>query len=176
MEIPIESKTVLIGRNFRFRQDEVQLPNGRITTRDIVEHPGSVGIIPITGEGEILLVEQYRYAVGRTLMEIPAGTLEESETMEECVYRELKEETGYEASVIEKIVSCYTTPGYSSEKIQIYLAKNLEKGESSPEEDEIIRVVKLNMDKVIEMIGNKEIDDAKTILGLLGYLTKVNPP
>lgn len=169
MEKGVKSNLVLEGKNFSFKRDLVELPSGRTTVRDIVLHPGAVGILPFTDEGEIVLVEQYRYAAGKKLLEIPAGTIEEGEGVEACVLRELAEETGYLASKIEKIITCYTSPGYSSELLHVYLAEDLTETEPHTEEDEFLNVVKMKHEKVYEMIRMNKIIDAKTILALLYF-------
>ncbi len=125
LEKALKSKTVWRGRFFAFRSDEVELPDGKVTVRDIVEHPGAVAIIPILSDGRILLVRQYRYAVGKELLEIPAGTMEAGESPQECAKRELSEETGYEAERIMELTRFYTAPGYSSELIHIFVARGL---------------------------------------------------
>ncbi len=170
MENLVESNLVLEGKNFSFKQDKVELPNGRITLRDIVQHPGAVGILALTDLNEVILVEQFRYATGKTLLEIPAGTIEQNESIEACVFRELEEETGYMAKKIRKLVSCYTSPGYSSEILHIYLAEDLIKTASKNEEDEVLEVVKMKMDDALELVKSNLIIDAKTILALQCYM------
>ncbi len=147
------------------------MPNGRCTSRDIVDHPGAVAIIPILPDGQIVLVRQYRYAVKNDLLEIPAGTLEKNETPLACAMRELQEETGYKAKSMTKLLSCNVAPGYSSELIHFYLASDLEKIQSSMELDENITVEIINLEQIVEMIKENTIVDAKTIVGMLTYLT-----
>ena len=171
MEKTISSKLLHKGRNFSFKTDTVQLKNGKQTTRDIVEHPGAVAIIPIQGE-EIALIQQYRYAAGKTLLEIPAGTLEPGEDPLACAVRELREETGYAASNWDKLLSCYMAPGYSSEVIHFYVAEGLNQIGGTPEEDEDIEVVLKGFNETLVMIEENTIEDAKTIIGILAYLTK----
>jgi len=171
MEKTVASKLLHKGRNFSFKTDTVQLKNGKQTTRDIVEHPGAVAIIPIQGE-EIALIQQYRYAAGKTLLEIPAGTLEPGEDPLACAVRELREETGYAASNWDKLLSCYMAPGYSSEVIHFYVAEGLNQIGGTPEEDEDIEVVLKGFNETLVMIEENTIEDAKTIIGILAYLTK----
>jgi ADP-ribose pyrophosphatase len=170
MENLVESNLVLEGKNFSFKQDKVMLPNGRITLRDIVQHPGAVGILAITDLNEVILVEQFRYATGKKLLEIPAGTIEQNENIEACVFRELEEETGYKAKKTRKLVSCYTSPGYSSEVLHIYLAEDLVETTSKAEEDEILEVVKMSLEDALELVKSNQIIDAKTILALQYYM------
>jgi len=171
MEKTISSKLLHKGRNFSFKTDTVQLKNGKQTTRDIVEHPGAVAIIPIQGEN-IALIQQFRYAAGKTLLEIPAGTLEPGEDPLACAVRELREETGYAASNWDKLLSCYMAPGYSSEVIHFYVAEGLNQIGGTPEEDEDIEVVLKGFNEILAMIEENTIEDAKTITGILAYLTK----
>ena len=172
MEKTISSKLHHKGKYFSFKTDTVQLKNGKQTNRDIVEHPGAVAIIPIKGE-EIALIKQYRYAARKTLLEIPAGTLEIGEDPLNCAIRELREETGYGASDWNKLLSCYMAPGYSSEVIHFFVAEGLTLIGGTPEEDEDIDVVHIGFNEALEMIENNTIEDSKTITGILAYLTKV---
>lgn len=167
MEKTISSKLLHEGRHFSFLVDDVELPNGHVTQRDIVRHPGAVAIIPILGDGKVVLVRQYRYAAGRELLEIPAGTLEEGEPPLECAARELTEETGYEAEELEPVLSCFMAPGYSDEVIHFFAARGLTEVGADTEPDEDISVVPLDLAEVRRMIGENVIEDAKTIVGIL---------
>jgi ADP-ribose pyrophosphatase len=174
MEETISSRVLQAGRSFSFKTDEVRLPSGRVTRRDIVVHPGAVAIVAVDGP-EIVMVRQYRYAAGRELLEIPAGTLEPGEDPDACAARELQEETGYTAKTWRKLLSCYTAPGYSSEVIHIYAAEGLEPVGQSPENDESINVERINFDDALRMIEGNMIEDAKTVAGVLSYLTRASP-
>lgn len=167
MEKTLTSKLILRGRNFSFYTDEVELSNGRRTQRDVVRHPGSVAIIPVLPDGRVVMVRQYRYAAGKTLLEIPAGTMELDESPLKCAYRELREETGYEAGEMEKVLSCFIAPGYSSEVIHFYVARNLREVGGDQEQDEDISVERYDPKKILEMIRENTVDDAKTIIGLV---------
>jgi ADP-ribose pyrophosphatase len=171
LEKTLSSKILFEGKHFSFKTDVVELPNGIRTVRDTVDHPGAVAVIPILPDGRIVLVRQYRYAVRRDLLEIPAGTLEKGENPYDCAVRELREETGYETINMEMLMSCYVAPGYSSELIHFYLASVLRKGESNLELDEAITVEKFEFKQVLKMIKENTIVDAKTIVGMLAYLT-----
>ena len=171
VEETIESKTLHNGRNFSFKTDRVRLSNGRETVRDVVDHPGAVAIVPVDGD-ELVFVRQYRYAAGRELLEIPAGTLESGEDPYGCAVRELQEETGYAASAWSRLLSCYMAPGYSSEVIHFYVAEGLSQVGMNPEEDESITVERHSFDEVVKMIEDNEIMDSKTITGVLSYLTR----
>ena len=166
MERTLSSRLIHEGRHFRFLQDEVELPSGRRTKRDIVRHPGAVAIVPFLPDGRVILVRQYRYATGKSLLEIPAGTLEEGEDPQECARRELIEETGYEASELTALLSCYMAPGYSDEIIHFYEARGLREVGMSPEEDESIEVEDFEIGEILRMIELNLIEDAKTIIGI----------
>ena len=167
MEKTISSRLLHEGRHFGFHVDEVELPGGRRTKRDVVRHPGAVAIVPLLADGRVILIRQYRYAAGKMLLEIPAGTLELGEAVEDCVKRELREETGYEAREIRRFLSCFMAPGYSSEMIHFYIARDLGEVGGVPEPDEEINVEVLELKKVRELIAENVIEDAKTIIGIL---------
>ncbi len=167
MEKTLKSKLLHEGRHFSFLRDEVELPNGHRTYRDTVRHPGAVAIVPVLPDGRVVMVRQYRYAAGKELLEIPAGTLEPGEPPLECARRELIEETGYEAGEMEALLCCYMAPGYSSEVVHLYLAGGLREvgGESEPDEE--LAVEKLDLGAARELIKANVIEDAKTIIGVL---------
>jgi len=167
MEKTLSSRLLHKGRNFDFLVDEVELPNGHVTQRDIVRHPGAVAIVPILGDGRVALIRQFRYATGKTLLEIPAGTLERGEPPLECAARELREETGYEAEEIEPLLSCFMVPGYSDEVIHFFVARGLSVVGDDPEIDEEITLELHSLEEVRRMIEENVIEDAKTIVGIL---------
>jgi ADP-ribose pyrophosphatase len=162
----VSRRHVYEGRVVNLRVDTVRLPSGRITTREIVEHGGSVAIVALGDEDDVLLVNQFRSAVGTALLELPAGTLEAGEEAEACALRELEEETGFAAEHIEELYVFYTSPGFCNERIWLYLATGLKPGSQDVASDESIEVVKLPLSIAMEMIGSGEICDGKTILGL----------
>lgn len=153
------------GRVIALRVDEALLGSRRVL-REVVEHPGSVAVVPLLSGSEVILIKQYRYAVGRELLEIPAGTLKKGETPVECARRELIEETGYRAKSLKKLGGVYLAPGYSDELIRIYLAEGLEFVGQRVEEDENIRVVALSLEKALQEVLKRRFYDAKTICGL----------
>lgn len=163
----IESNTIYKGRLFNVRVDKVLTSWGRSTIREIVEHPGAVVIIPLLDEESVVLVSQYRHAVGKVLLELPAGTLEAGEDPERCARRELEEETGFIAGRVEKVATLYLAPGYSTEKVHLYVASDLKKVGQKLEPDERIRTVVLKIDEVVEMIMKGGIEDAKTVAGIM---------
>ena len=169
MERTLNSTLLHTGRHFSFLQDEVELPDGRRTHRDIVRHPGAVAIVPILPDGRIVLVRQYRYAAGKALLEIPAGTLEPGEDPLECARRELREETGFEAEEINGLLSCFMAPGYSSEVIHFYVARGLKEVGAELEPDEAIENEALELGEILKKIEDNTIEDAKTIVGVLTF-------
>jgi len=148
------------------RVDDVKLDDGVVTKREIVEHRGATAIVPVLEDGRVVLVRQYRYAATTDLLEIPAGTLEAQEEPEVCARRELEEETGYKCQEIRKMSVIFLAPGYSTERIHIYLAKGLTETKPRMEEDERINVEKTPMPVALQMISSGKIQDAKTIAGL----------
>ncbi|SES70417.1 ADP-ribose pyrophosphatase [Natronincola peptidivorans] len=172
--MPIEEKTlkserIYEGKIINLRVDTVELPQKKYSKREIVEHSGAVGILPITKENKIIFVRQFRKPVEEILLEIPAGKIEANESTEKCALRELKEETGYSAKDIKKILDFYTTPGFTNEVMHIYLAENLEEGTASPDEDEYIELVSLSLEEALEYIKEGKIKDSKTIIAILTY-------
>jgi len=166
-EKTIESKQIYKGKVVQLRVDTVSLPDGRTRMREIVVHPGAAAIVPVMNEGEeeeVLFVEQYRKAVDSPTLEIPAGTLEEGESPEECAKRELIEETGFQATKLDKLIEFYPSPGFSSEIIHIFKASGLKKV-SDAEAELSIKFVPL--EELLTKIRNGEIKDGKTIIGVL---------
>jgi len=166
METRIGSETVYKGSLITVRVDDVKLPDGRRTRREVVEHPGAVGIVAMNPAGNVLLIEQYRYAVGRTLLEIPAGTIEAGESPEESARRELLEETGYRAGELTEIGSFFVSPGWATEEIVLYRAGALSHTGHAPDHDEILRVVEVDPARIPVLMRDGTIADAKTIIAL----------
>lgn len=173
-EKTMKSERIYEGRIINLRVDTVELSNKKYSKREIVEHPGAVGIIAITKDDEVILVKQYRKPVEDTLLEIPAGKLEPKENPQECAIRELEEETGFATDNVEKILEFYTTPGFSNEVMHIYIAKDLKEGTVNLDDDENIQIIKLPIDEVLYKIKTGEIKDAKTIIGILTYTNLLN--
>lgn len=169
-EHTLRTSTVFSGNLINVRQDDVRLPSGRESVREVVEHPGAVGILPVNAEGNFILVRQYRYAVGRELLEIPAGTREPDEPPRDCAIRELEEETGYRATEIEHLVSFYVSPGWCNEELIVYRARDLTAGDSSPEQDEDLEPVVIRPDQVSGLMRDGMIADAKTVTAILTHL------
>lgn len=165
-EKTMKSERIYEGKILSIRIDTVELPDKKYSKREIVEHPGAVAIVPITEEKEIFLVKQFRKATETVLLEIPAGKLEINEQPAECAIRELKEETGLDAEKFEYILDYFSSPGFTNEKIRIFMAIGVTIGESEPEEDEYIDVVKIKIDEALNMINDGIIKDGKTIIGI----------
>ncbi len=166
-EHTIESRRIYEGRALKLRVDTVVLPGGRVSSREIVEHSGAVAIVPLDSGMNVLMVRQYRKPVEQPLLEVPAGGLDEGEEPEACAHRELREETGYLAARMEALASFFTTPGFCDEVMHAFLATGLTPGVADPDEDENIEVVPVPLDRVLSMIQQGEIRDAKSIAALL---------
>lgn len=166
-EKPIDTERIFEGRVINVRVDKVELPDGRTASREIVEHHGGVGIIPITDDGEVLMVSQYRTAAKTMMLEIPAGKLEKGEDPLECGKRELIEETGYSGSEFIPLGAYYATPGYCEEKLTIYLARGLEWQGQHLDDGEFLNVKKYSLDELFNMVMNNEIYDCKTAIAIL---------
>ena len=151
----------------RVRLDRVQLCDGKMTKREVVEHPGGVCILPVDPEGNCTMVRQFRYPFGRMMLEAPAGKLEYGEDPRDCAVRELSEETGFTADELIDLGAMCTSPGFSTEVLHLYLALGLHSGESHPDEDEFLNVEKIPLRKLTEMVMNNEIEDGKTIAAVL---------
>ena len=134
---------------------------------DILKHPGAAAIVAVTDKNEVVLIRQYRHAIGGFIWEIPAGTLDQAEKHLICAGRELEEETGYRAARMRKIGEVVPVPGYSDERIYVYLASGLSIGDARPEHDEYLSIHLFSFEHALEMVYNGEISDAKTIFGLL---------
>jgi ADP-ribose pyrophosphatase len=165
-ELVTNTQNVYSGNLLRLHVDTVRLPNGREATREIVEHPGAVAVIPILDNKKLLVVRQYRTPAHKHLMEIPAGTLEPGETPVSCARRELIEETGYAARQLRKLFSCYLAPGYSTEKIHFFLASQLVPTKTKQAEDESITVQVMDLHEALRAVERGKIQDAKTISAL----------
>jgi ADP-ribose pyrophosphatase len=168
-EKTISGETIYEGRIITLRVEEVELPDGKIAKRELIKHPGAVAIIPITADGKLILVEQFRKALDRTLVEIPAGKMEFGEAPEVTAVRELEEETGYGAEKFTYLQSFATSPGFADEIIHLYLAEELIKIENpaAGDEDEFIDLVEVTIEEAEELITKGKIFDAKTAFAVL---------
>ncbi len=168
MEKTISTQVIFNGMLLTVLKDDVLLENGAMSVREHVLHPGAVAVVPVTNDGKVILVEQYRYPIKQKLLEIPAGKFDKpGEDILECAKRELEEETGYKAASYTYLGYIHTTPGFSNEIIHLYLAQELTPGQSNPDEDEILEIRIEDFNTVVEKCINGEITDAKTIAGIL---------
>ncbi|MBC2723422.1 NUDIX hydrolase [Desulfosporosinus sp.] len=161
----LEGEVLFEGRMLRLDRDTVRLPNGLQTSREVVRHPGAVGIVAIQDQ-ELLLVRQYRYAIAQETLEIPAGKLDPKEPPLECAVRELREETGYRGTM-EHISTFYTTPGFTDEVMHLFLARDLVWDPLTPDDDEFIGVERISWEDAVQGVHQNKFNDAKTILGIL---------
>jgi ADP-ribose pyrophosphatase len=158
------------GRAVNLRVDTVRTPGGRETTREIVEHENCVAIIAVDDEGNILLVSQFRKPVEKELLEIPAGGIDPGETPEESVRREMREETGFLPQKVEKLGGFYSSPGFCTEYLYLYLATDLVSSPLQAEDSEGITLVRVSPAQIPDLIASGTICDAKSIAGLLVFL------
>jgi ADP-ribose pyrophosphatase len=166
MEQKIQTLASLTTKYITVHLDEVALRSGQQRKRIFVEHPEAAAIVPFVSDNEIILVRQYRYALGRETLEIPAGKIDGEESPEQCIRRELVEETGYEAGNIKWLYTYAPAIGYSNELIHLYMGKDLSKLEKRIDEDEISSVHIVALEDVMNMIRDHKIFDGKTILAL----------
>jgi ADP-ribose pyrophosphatase len=166
----IEKQMVFRGKKIQVEVDRLENEEtGRELRREVVIHPGAVVILPVMGDGRVMMIKNHRYAVKQVLVELPAGTLEKGEDPMNCAGRELLEETGYLAGRLKRIGSFFSSPGILNEKLYAFSAYDLEKRESALEEDEEIEIMPVLFDDALKMIDSAEIMDAKTIATLLMY-------
>lgn len=166
-EKTISSQEIFDGKVFRVTKDMALLENGNEAVREVVHHSGGVTVIPITDNNEIIMVRQYRYAADKILLEIPAGKLEKGESHYDAGKRELLEETGCTCSEYKYLGELLPTPAYVTEVIHMYMAEGLEYSEQHLDEDEFLDVVKIPLEKAVEMVLSGEIKDSKTQIGVL---------
>jgi len=169
VEKTIGTKKIFNGKIVSLQVDDVRLPNGKTSKREIIKHSGAVAVIPITDDGKIIFVEQYRKPLEKSLVEIPAGKLEPGEEPHITAVRELEEETGYTTDDLTYITSFYTSPGFADEIMYIYLAKQLKLLENPVlgDEDEFVEKVILSLDEAKQYVKEERIHDAKTVYALL---------
>ncbi|MEC0592265.1 ADP-ribose pyrophosphatase [Bacillus inaquosorum] len=166
---PLEEKTIakeqiFSGKVIDLYVEDVELPNGKASKREIVKHPGAVAILAVTDEGKMVMVKQFRKPLERTIVEIPAGKLEKGEEPEYTALRELEEETGYTAKKLTKITAFYTSPGFADEIVHVFLAEELSALEEKREldEDEFVEVMELTLEEALKLVESREVYDAKT--------------
>ncbi len=164
----LSTRTIYQGEVLHFKKITVNSSVVGIKTREIVEHPGAVTLVPIIGD-KLILIRQFRLAAGKTIYELPAGTMMPGESPKACARREVVEETGYSAGELQEFYQCYLAPGYSTELMHFYLATKLKLGVQHLDEDEAIGVYPTSMKEALDMIKKNVIVEAKTAVGLLLY-------
>ena len=172
MEKWIKHKEIHKGKIFSLWGGKVRLDNGEIAVREIIRHPGGVGMVPVV-DGNVILIQQFRISIERELIELPAGRLEPNEDPMSCAARELEEEIGYRAGKLIPIASYYASVGNSDERMHLFLALDLEKTKRRLEADERIREVVIPLATVRDKLANQEFEDSKTIIGLRETLAYV---
>ncbi|NLN87176.1 MAG: NUDIX hydrolase [Syntrophomonadaceae bacterium] len=165
-EETLHSQEIFAGRMVHLRVDTVELPDGGQSTREVIEHAGAVAIVALDSEDQIVLVKQYRHPVQKVLLEIPAGTLENDEEPLDCARRELEEETGLRASNWNKILTYYSTPGFTNECLHIFMASGLSAGTAKTDQDEFIEAMRVPLSEAYEQIFTGQIADGKSIIGI----------
>lgn len=170
----LRSRRIYDGRVISLRVDEVVLPSGRVGLREVVEHRGAVAIVPLTAQGRVMLVRQYRTATGGSLLEIPAGTLESGEKPEDALQRELAEEIGMRAGRVQHLGSFYPSPGFLTEVVHVYFADELSPHRLEAEEEDL-EVIEMPLREAISRVRRGEIKDAKSIIGLLLAGERIGP-
>jgi ADP-ribose pyrophosphatase len=171
-ETALSSTRVYDGRVVHLRVDEVRTAGG-VSRREVIEHPGAVAVVAVQPGPQVLLLRQWRYCAGAWLFEIPAGTLEAGEEPAACARRELIEETGYAAARLEPLVAFYSTPGFTTEFMHVFLATDLHPAQADQDEDELIEVAPVAWDEAVAMCLDGRIKDAKTIAGILAADAKM---
>jgi ADP-ribose pyrophosphatase len=167
----LKSTTVYKGRVFGVRRDLVLEPDGVRAQREVITHPGSVVVLPVLNDGRILMIQQYRHATRQYLWELVAGRIDAGETVKQAAARELREETGYRAKHFSVFLDVFPTPGFLEERMHLLLAQGLTAGKAEPEPDEKIFSRLYNLNELKDMIHSGKLRDAKSVAGILYYLT-----
>ena len=167
-ETTLQTERVFSGKVIQLDIEQVELPNGAKSSREIVRHPGAVAVL-IVDDGKMIVVDQYRKPLGRNQVEIPAGKLDPGEDPRSAAARELQEETGYLAESLKLIYSFYTAPGFTDEIVHLYAAEGLSKGEAKPDEDEFLEMMAVTMDEAKQLIRENRISDAKTLMAVYAW-------
>jgi ADP-ribose pyrophosphatase len=170
----ISGKTQFSGRVFSVKLDTVELHTGKRVEREVVEHSGGVVILPMTANGKVIMVRQFRYPFSKTLLELPAGKIEPGEHHRAAARRELSEETGYAARRLLYMGEIYPSPGFCNEVLHMYAALGLRRGQARPDEDEYLRVVPVPIGKLTQMVASNVIRDAKTFVGVTKFMILLN--
>jgi ADP-ribose pyrophosphatase len=163
----LSSRTVFEGRRVQVRVDRLRLPGGREHDFEMIHHPGAAAVVPLLATGDVLMLRQYRYATGGWLLEIPAGTMSPGEAPEACAARELQEETGFQAAALQPLGWIWTTPGFTDERIWLYLATGLSAGRQALDDDEMLTLARMPLVQAVTMAAGGEIVDGKSVAALL---------
>lgn len=163
----LDSQKIFTGAVFEVARDRLREDSGQEIIRDVVQHPGGAGGVPIFTDGRIALVRQYRHPARRELLEIPAGKIDAGESPAICAAREIEEELGVRVGRIEKLAEFYSTPGFCEEKLFVYLATELEPAQQKLDHDETVEIVYLSLAEAWQLVEQGEIEDAKTIIALM---------
>lgn len=170
IEKRVKKRPVYKGNAVNFYVDQVRLPNGHLATREYLDHPGAVGVLPILPGRRVVMVRQYRYPVGEVTYEIPAGKLHSRrENPLSCLRRELREETGYRSKRVRHLISYWPTPAFANEVLHLFVAEELVPGPLKPDEDEFLEVEVLPLKKALKLVFSGRIRDSKTVIALLAY-------
>jgi ADP-ribose pyrophosphatase len=173
-EVTLYTDPVFQGKFISLQVDTVKLPNGDTATREIVKHPGAVAVLAVK-DNKMIVVEQYRKPIEKSLIEVPAGKLEQDEEPLAAARRELEEETGYYCENLSYLCSFYTAPGFSDEIIHLYAADHLEKGQANPDEGEFLECTSITLEEAQKMIAEGRIADAKTMMAVyIWQITRMN--
>ena len=173
MEKWIEKRKIFKGKTFTLFSGKIVSDNGDIFQRDVVDHPGGVAVVPLIGDS-IVFVKQYRIAIKKEIVEIPAGVIEKNEKPKNAAKRELKEETGYITDQLTHLTSFFVSVGYTTEKIHVYMAENMIQSNQKLDLDENISILKIKISKIPDLLKKKWFEDSKTIIGLQYFLSRHN--
>lgn len=165
-EVPTQKELIYKGNYLEYHRDQVMLPNGKISSREYLHHPGAIAVVPLLDSGQIVMVRQFRYATGQVILEIPAGKLEPGEDPLDAARRELIEEISYEPGSIIHLSSVWTTPGFTDEVIHLYLARELKACPGHLDPDEFLEIVTVSKPEVLELLEGPGVIDGKTLLAL----------
>lgn len=163
----LEKRAIYDGRVVKLGIERVRLPNGKTTELEIIRHQGAAAVVPLDSSGNVLMVRQYRHAVGGWLLEVPAGKLDPGEAPEECARRETEEEVGVKVGRLEPLGAIWTTPGFTDERIWLFLATDLEPSYQALEEDEVLEIESMALPDALALVDSGEITDSKSLIALL---------
>ena len=166
-EHKVSGKTIFNGKIVRLDVDQARLPDGSIATREVVYHPGGVAILALDEQNNVSLVRQFRYPFGKLLLELPAGKLDEGEDHRVAAARELSEETGLEAGELTYLGCILASPGFCTEKLHMYLARDLSRAQSHPDDDEFLNIVTMPFEELVQKVMDGTLEDAKTVATVL---------